>query len=174
MSNGIYKADFFNKIKDLLEWGFLTGGYGFKIFDSSSDIDIAFPIYNKSEILRLCDGFTQTPSEYFGGFYIVVDGEFINLIPLHPHAVMPWYLTTKAMRGIIHDISNKDKQFRHMIFESMVSLFKGVCNYQGTPQAYMQYNSICKNDEQEFMEFTMSMIEKWNPEPITGEDDLPF
>jgi predicted nucleotidyltransferase len=124
-------------IDSLLEVGFLTGSQAFGTAKEDSDIDIVFSIDDSQKINELISGRDRTQSDYFSGYY-VLDDDFkqINLIPVHPHEFLPWYLATKSMTATLKDSGIVDPIKKYSVFMGIVCLFKGTVKELGTLNEY--------------------------------------
>lgn len=130
-------------LKRLLEMGFLTGSRAFKTNREDSDYDIVYPVDYAPFINDILGNLERTPSEYFAGYFVKVDGKTINLIPVHPHEYLPWYLATLAMKETLK-VSGIDNPIdKYSVFMGIVSLFKGTVKKLGTLKEYdIQHDSI--------------------------------
>jgi len=123
-------------VEELIDYGFITGSQAFGTAREDSDIDIVYPVYYSSHIQRIISGYDITKSEYFSGYYIVKDGTIINLIPVHPHEFLPWYLATKAMTATLIASEIVDPIKKYAIFQGIVSLYKGMVDQKGSISEY--------------------------------------
>lgn len=103
-------------LDELLEVGFLTGSRAFGTNREDSDWDIIYPIYDSNLIKTIIGERGTHSSEYFAG-YCIQDGiHNINLIPLHPHEIIPWILATLSLKstlklsGITNKIQIQDRK----------------------------------------------------------------
>lgn len=110
----------------LLQYGFLTGSRAFGGFRPDSDWDIAYLGIYRDEVNALLTGVTLVPSNYFSGSHLEIEGNSINIIPLHQVDFLPWYLATKAMKGTFSVAEIHDRTKKHAVFMGIVSLFKAV------------------------------------------------
>lgn len=123
-------------LRELLNIGFLTGSRAFGTATEKSDYDIFFSVTDWATIDRIIAGFDRTPSEYFTGFYIKVEDKTLNLIPLHPHEVLPWWLATKAMTATFINSGVVSPIKKYSIFMAIVCAFKGTVEEVITVDAY--------------------------------------
>lgn len=124
-------------IARLLAIGFLTGSRAFGTEKQGSDWDIVYSIQDSDKIEDILEGCPREPSEYNSGYKIKTsDGAEINLIPVHPHEFLPWYLTTKAMAATlkVSGITNPVKKYA--LFETIKGSFRGLVDQKGTLEAY--------------------------------------
>ena len=120
----------------LLEIGFLTGSRAFGTARQDSDYDVVYSIEDSQKIGEIIKDTERTSSDYFAGYYINVDGIQINLIPVHPHEFLPWYLATKAMRETLKASGINDPIRKYAVFSGIVSLFKGTVAQSGNLEEY--------------------------------------
>ena len=124
-------------LKRLLCFSFLTGSRAFGTNRDDSDYDIVYPIYFEDSIKEIIKGRTTNQSNYFSGYTILVDGLLINLIPVHPHDFLPWYLATKAIKEtLITSGLNENPTKKYSVFMGIVSLFKGTVEELKTVSKY--------------------------------------
>jgi predicted nucleotidyltransferase len=109
----------------LLEWGFLTGSQAFGTAREDSDIDIVYSIQDSDRIAQIIGPVEQRPSSYFAGYTIDDNGKQVNLIPVHPHEFLPWFLATKALTATLKDSGIIDPIKKYAIFQGIVCFFKG-------------------------------------------------
>lgn len=110
----------------LLEVGFLTGSQAFGTAKPDSDTDIVYSIQDSKKINEIIEGRDRTGSDYFTGFYVLDDDfKVINLIPVHPHEFLPWFLATKAIAATLKDSGIVDPIKKYAVFQGIVALFKG-------------------------------------------------
>lgn len=123
-------------LNKLLEVGFLTGSRAFGTNRDDSDYDIVYSIDDSHHIKNIIGNKETIPSDYFAGYYINDDGKQINLIPVHPHEYLCWYLATKAMKEtlIISEIDNPIGKYS--VFSGMVALFKGTVKQRSSLSEY--------------------------------------
>lgn len=122
----------------LLAIGFLTGSRAFGTARNDSDYDIVFPVTERQRVNDIITGLDTTQSDYFAGFYINVDGKIINLIPVHPHEYLPWYLATKAMSSTLKDSGIVDPIKKYSVFMGIISFYKGTVDELGCISAYRE------------------------------------
>ncbi len=127
-------------IGKLLEFGFLTGSRAWGTNTTESDWDIAFSVGDTQLVDGLLPDENRTESEYFGGYYVAIGGVKINLIPLHPHAFLPWFLTTEAFKATFKLTSIKDPIKKYSLFEGMVAMFKATTSELGDLNTYHEQN----------------------------------
>jgi len=114
------------KILDkLLSIGYLTGSRAFGTHRKDSDYDIVYPINKANEIQDIIKDYEMVDSNYFAGYVINVEGQDINLIPVHPAEFLPWVLATIAMTATYKHTGIIDSIKKYAIFMGMVSMFKG-------------------------------------------------
>ena len=132
-------------LEQLLKVGFLTGSRAFGTNRKDSDYDIVYSIEDSAIIADILGNQERTPSGYFSG-YCVKDGDkIINLIPVHPHEYLPWYLATKAMTVTLKQSGINDPIRKYSVFMGMVSLFKGTVEQRGTLFAYIPIKEAIAN-----------------------------
>jgi len=125
----------------LLDVGFLTGSRAFGTERDGSDYDICYSIDDSNFINVIIEGMERHPSDYFSGFFISCDGININLIPVHPHEYLCWYLATKAMKATLV-ISGIDNPIgKYSVFMGIVSLYKGTVKQRGNLSSYNKVKS---------------------------------
>ena len=124
----------------LLTVGFLTGSRAFGTAKETSDWDIVYPIYDSEKIDDIIRGFHRTESNYFAGFYISNMNRQINLIPVHPHEFLPWFLATRAFCPTLQQSGISNTIDKYAVFQGMISLFKATVPKLGTLKAYMELN----------------------------------
>jgi len=122
---------------ELLKIGFLTGSRAFGTNRNESDYDIVYSVVDSHIVARLIEGREKTPSDYFAGYYFYdTDGAQVNMIPVHPHEFLPWYLATRAMKETLK-ISGIDSPIKkYAVFMGIVSLYKGTVQEEGTVNNY--------------------------------------
>jgi len=123
-------------IDKLLSIGFLTGSRAFKTNRDDSDYDIVYSIVDSQKINEIIDGLEKVPSDYFAGYYVKNDNKTINLIPVHPHEYLPWYLATLAVKETLLLSGIKDPIKKYSVFMGIVSLFKGTVDQLQNLDAY--------------------------------------
>ena len=134
-------------LNELLEIGFLAGSRAFGTARDDSDYDIVYSIDDAIKIDAIIQGCVRKPSDYFAGYYIQSGNRQINLIPVHPHEYLPWYLATKAMTATLIESGIKDTIKKYSVFMGIVSLFKGMVDRQGNLTEYERLRkSIRRND----------------------------
>lgn len=112
-------------IDELLKIGFLTGSRAFGTHKFDSDYDIVYAIQDSEKIDSIIHGKERNNSLYFSGYHVNHKGKLINLIPVHPHEFLPWYLATKAMKETLIISNIIDPIKKYAIFQGIVSLYKG-------------------------------------------------
>jgi len=112
-------------LDQLLTIGFLTGSRAFGTNRDDSDYDIVFSIEDSGRIDDIIGKLEKTPSNYFAGYYVYDNGVTINLIPVHPHEFLPWYLATKAMKATLATSGITSPIKKYAVFSGMVALYKG-------------------------------------------------
>jgi hypothetical protein len=122
---------------ELLKTGFLTGSRAFGTNRDDSDYDIVYSVVDGAIIARLIEGRETTASDYFAGYYFRDDDSAqVNLIPVHPHEFLPWYLATRAMKETLK-ISGIDSPIKkYSVFMGIVSLYKGTVQEEGSVNNY--------------------------------------
>lgn len=120
----------------LLSYGFITGSVAFGTNRPDSDIDFVYAIDDSHYINEIIKDFPRTPSDYFAGYFINVNGEQINLIPVHPHEFLPWYLATKAIAETLKISGIVDPIKKYAVFQGIVCLFKGTVKECGSLSEY--------------------------------------
>jgi len=123
-------------LDELLEVGFLTGSRAFGTNRDDSDWDIIYPIYEGALIATILEGKERKPSDYFAGYCIQDGGYTINLIPLHPHEIIPWVLATLSLKSTLKLSGITNRIQIHSIFMGTVCLFKGTVEQRGTLNEY--------------------------------------
>jgi hypothetical protein len=122
---------------ELLKIGFLTGSRAFGTNREDSDYDIVYSVVDSCLISKVIEGRETTPSDYFAGYcFRDDDSALINLIPVHPHEFLPWYLATRAMKETLK-ISGIDSPIKkYAVFMGIVSLYKGTVQEEGMVNNY--------------------------------------
>lgn len=128
-------------LEELLKIGFLTGSRAYGTAKENSDYDIVYSIEDSERVDFIIAGRTRSPSNYFAGYYVYDGDKQINLIPVHPHDFLPWYLATKAMAATLRQSGIIDPIKKYSVFMGIVSLFKGTVKEQGNLSNY----SLLKN-----------------------------
>lgn len=123
-------------LEKLLRIGFLTGSRAFGTNREDSDYDIVYSIESSAIIADIIGDLEKTPSNYFSGYFIKDGDKQINLIPVHPHDYLPWYLATKAMTVTLTQSEIIDPIKKYSVFMGIVSLFKGTVEQRGSLSAY--------------------------------------
>lgn len=146
----------------LLEHGFITGSQAFGTAREDSDIDIVYSIQDTGYINAIIGDRERTPSDYFAGYLIDDDsGKSINLIPVHPHEFLPWFLATKAMAATLMESEIVDPIKKYSVFMGIVSLFKATVEERRT---ILEYNKLRDR-----------LLGVTQPEPsYDSPTDLPF
>lgn len=134
-------------LAELLKVGFLTGSRAFGTNRRDSDYDIVYSIDDSHIIDGIIEGITRIPSAYFSGYLIGVDNKDINLIPVHPHEYLPWFLATKAMTATLQQSRIVNKIQKYAIFEGMVALFKATCEQRSTLTEYILLKDSLRSQE---------------------------
>ena len=125
-------------LDQLLKIGFLTGSRAFGTNRDDSDYDIVFSIEDSSLVNDIIGKIEKTPSNYFAGYYIYDSGILINLIPVHPHEFLPWYLATKAMQSTLATSGMTSPIKKYAVFSGMVALYKGTVEELRNLGAYIE------------------------------------
>lgn len=123
-------------IASLCKVGFLTGSRAYGTARKDSDWDIVYAVQDSEEIDGILEGLERVRSGYNDGFCVTVLGTKINLIPVHPHEFLPWYLTTKAMTATLKASGIKDPVKKYALFEIVTGAFRGLCDQLGSTQGY--------------------------------------
>lgn len=123
-------------LEKLLQIGFLTGSRAFGTNREDSDYDIVYSIESSAIIADIIGDVEKIPSNYFSGYFIKDGDKQINLIPVHPHDYLPWYLATKAMTVTLTQSEIIDPIKKYSVFMGIVSLFKGTVEQRGSLSAY--------------------------------------
>jgi predicted nucleotidyltransferase len=123
-------------VEKLLLWGFLTGSQAFGTAREDSDIDIVYSIQDSDKIAEIIGSAEKTPSSYFAGYTIDDNGKQVNLIPVHPHEFLPWYLATKALTATLKDSGIIDPIKKHAVFQGIVCFFKATVSELGNINQY--------------------------------------
>jgi len=131
----------------LLEIGFLTGSRAFGTNHDDSDYDIVYSVEDSQRINEVIEGLEKTPSDYFAGYYINTEGKHINLIPVHPHEFLPWYLATKAMTATLKTSGITDTINKYSVFMGIVSLYKGTVPKLHNLSAYINLKEMLLDKE---------------------------
>jgi hypothetical protein len=138
----------------LLQEGFLTGSRAFGTHSDKSDYDVAYSVSDSDKIKDWMTKHIIQSSEYFSGTKVqLMDGNEINLIPLHPHEFVPWIQATKAMKAIYKDYANFQgfgcgitKPQVHSIFLGMVCQWKAVMPMRSDVKSYNHFNREAKKE----------------------------
>jgi hypothetical protein len=139
-------------LSELLKVGFLTGSRAFGTEREDSDYDIVYPIQYSDEVDEIIEGMERSPSNYFAGYCVTIDGKEINLIPVHPHEFLPWVLATKAMTATLKESGIVDPIKKYAIFQGIVCLFKGMVSELGTLNEYCKlHDKILGIDQPDFI-----------------------
>jgi len=120
----------------LLEYGFITGSQAFGTARENSDIDVVYSIQDAHHINEILGSIERNPSNYFAGYWVIDNGKPINLIPVHPHDFLPWYLATKAISATLKDSGIVDPIKKYAVFQGIVCLFRGTIAELGSIQHY--------------------------------------
>jgi len=120
----------------LLEVGFLTGSRAFGTNREDSDYDVVYSIEDSQKIADIIGDSEKISSDYFAGYFVKDGYKQINLIPVHPHEYLPWYLATKAMAATLKQSGIVDPIRKYSVFMGIVSLFKGTVEQRGKLSAY--------------------------------------
>ena len=128
--------------ESLLKIGFLTGSMAFGTNRADSDYDIVYSVDDSSKVAELIKGFEKTNSDYFAGYFINIGDKQINLIPVHPHEYLPWYLATKAMTATLKQSGIQDPIRKYSVFMGIVSLFKGTVEQRSNLEAYNEVKKL--------------------------------
>lgn len=118
--------------EELLEIGFLSGSRAYgtavdklrrvdEMEHNTSDWDIVVSIKDIQKVDLILMGLPRKQSDYFNGFYVIVDNELLNIIPVHPSAYEDWYLTTKCMTTLLSEVE-LPKTIKCSVFEGFKSL----------------------------------------------------
>lgn len=134
-------------LKELLEVGFLTGSRAFRTHRNDSDYDIVFSIEDSDKIDAILSETERVQSDYFSGFVVMEGNKKINLIPVHPHDYLPWYLATQAMKTTLFKSGILDPIKKYSVFQAMVALFKGTVEQRRTLQSYSEIKDKIKEWE---------------------------
>ena len=130
----------------LLKIGFLTGSRAFGTNRVDSDYDVVYSIDDSQKIADILGDAKRSPSDYFAGYFVKDGDKQINLIPVHPHEYLPWYLATKAMTATLKQSGIVDPIRKHSVFMGIVSLFKGTVEQRGQLSAYASVKEeVAKN-----------------------------
>lgn len=128
-------------LEECLQYGFLTGSRAMGNARQDSDYDVVVPINYKDKIH---DQLSQVKtSEYFNGFTFDSSdnpSKLINIIPVHPHEFLPWFLATKAMAATILISGLTDRIQIHAVFFGIVQYFKATVKQRGTLKEYDNQN----------------------------------
>jgi predicted nucleotidyltransferase len=120
----------------LLEIGFLTGSRAFGTSREDSDYDVVYSIEDSQKVADIIGDAERSPSGYFAGYFVKDGNKQINLIPVHTHEYLPWYLATKAMAVTLKQSGIVDPIRKYSVFMGIVSLFKGTVEQRGPLSAY--------------------------------------
>jgi len=128
-----------NLYEELLKYGFLTGS---RAFGTNSDYDIVIPIYDLQDVKNILNdqNISTEQSNYFSGFKFSHEEKQINIIPVHPHEFLPWYLATKAMKASLKISGIKDRIKKHSIFMGIICLYKGMVEELKNIENYVVLN----------------------------------
>jgi predicted nucleotidyltransferase len=137
-------------LRALLNIGFLTGSRAYGTAELFSDWDIVISIERLSQIEPLLEGMERHPSDYSNGFKIRLPaGTVINIIPVHPHAYLPWFLATKAVMATLRDSHITNPIQKYALFELLVGAFKGLCPVASTQAIIEQRYAQIQKDTQD-------------------------
>jgi predicted nucleotidyltransferase len=136
-------------LKSLLEIGFLTGSQAFGTARIDSDYDIVYSVVDALKISIITGGYKSIQSDYNAGYTIQIEGKTINLIPVHPHEFLPWYLTTKAMKGMFEFYTFESKIKKYALFGVIKDALKGMVDELQTVDAYTDVNNYIIKRESE-------------------------
>jgi hypothetical protein len=123
-------------LKELLQIGFLTGSQAFGTAREDSDFDIVISIEDSGRVNDIIGDVEKVPSDYFSGYCISDGNKTINIIPVHPHEFLCWYLATKAMKATLKESGISDPIRKYAVFMGIVSLYKGTVEQRGTLSEY--------------------------------------
>lgn len=130
----------------LLEIGFLTGSQAFGTARENSDYDVVYSIEDSQEIGEIIKGLERKPSEYFSGYFVIDGDKQINLIPVHPHEYLPWFLATKAMTATLKQSGITDPIKKYSVFMGIVSLFKGTVEQHRRLSGYIELKERLRSE----------------------------
>lgn len=125
-------------LEKLLKIGFLTGSRAFGTNHDNSDYDIVYSVEDGPFISDAIGSLEKTPSNYFAGYYVNDGGKLINLIPVHPHEFLPWYLATQAMKATLKTSNITSAIKKYAVFSGMVALYKGTVEELRNLGAYIE------------------------------------
>lgn len=125
-------------LDQLLKIGFLTGSRAFGTNNDDSDYDIVYSVEDGARVSDIIGSLEKIPSNYFAGYYIHDNGITINLIPVHPHEFLPWYLATKATKATLATSGITSPIKKYAVFSGMVALYKGTVEELRNLSAYIE------------------------------------
>jgi len=128
-------------IMQILDMGFITGSHAYGTAKEGSDLDIVIQVQDKEKVRKLLIGSpSMRDSDYFAGFKAIVYDYCVNIIPVHPHEFLPWFLTTEAMKVTLVKSGITNKILYCSIFQGMVALFKATLPQLQNLEAYEKLN----------------------------------
>jgi hypothetical protein len=133
-------------LDELLTVGFLTGSRAFGTARENSDYDIMFSVRASDYVDGILEDLERTPSNYFSGYFVVVDDTQFNLIPVHPCELVPWLLATEALKATLAKSGLIATVKKHAIFMGIVSLFKGTLDELGSFEAYAAQEQLIRKE----------------------------
>ena len=138
--NNKQNSDLFDNVYNKLkEFSFLTGSRAFGTERPDSDFDMVYSVTFSEEIAKIIDEFEKEQSGYFAGYCIKIGEEVINLIPVHPHEFLPWYLATKAIKETLRISGLQEEPIKkYSVFMAIVSAFKGTVSQLRTVSEYQK------------------------------------
>lgn len=144
---------------------FLTGTRAFGNPSSASDWDVCvlvgdrehaknhLRLYNLPEGISIRDIEDSSYNNGFKGAVLdlnltgpnIAKVPTVNVIPLHPHEMLCWYMTTNEITRLMQIPGTKDRlrnrELRHGLFESLCALYKMTIPYHG--YEYSMYTLVC-------------------------------
>ena len=134
-------------LKELLKIGFLTGSRAFGTARDDSDYDVVYSIEDSGRVNDVIGDANRVPSDYFSGYCVSDGSKTINLIPVHPHEFLCWYLATKSMKATLKESGINDPIRKYAVFMGIVSLYKGTVEQRGTLSEYASLKQSIIDDK---------------------------
>jgi len=125
-------------LEKLLRVGFLTGSRAFGGFTDESDWDIVHSIEDTALVASIIGNLPHEQSAYFSGYYIEYEGVKINIIPVHPHEFLPWYLATEAFKATWLKSRIPGAIKKYAAFGALINMFRGLVEERGGVDGYLE------------------------------------